>query len=130
MSPGEKVGLWLLKFFGFAAIFSGCLLAEFDKEFLLHDGYEAHFGLISENSWNDLMVGASALFSALVICLITGILSGMKTAWYWMLQIILYLVLFAAIYALLPVQYLSFLPMAGGALILTTLIILLEAKLR
>ncbi|MGR5945683.1 hypothetical protein [Enterobacter sp. C4G1] len=128
MTPAEKMGAWWLRFFGFFIVFAGCLLIDFDNDFLLRE--RLAFGDMSENRWNDLVVGGSSLISALVIFLIVCVVSGKKEAFFWLGQICIFLAIFAGIYASLPEQLVSFFFILCGAFALTSLVVFMLAKRR
>lgn len=128
MAPGKKVGQWLLRFFCFFVIFSASILAELGHDFMMFDRFSSAYGYISASRWDDLVIGVCAFISVLLTSLVTLIVSGRSEASRWLVQIVVYLVLFAAIYTVLPEQYVSFLPIAGGALVLTSLLVFVAAK--
>ncbi|MDR9891970.1 hypothetical protein O7047_17265 [Pseudenterobacter timonensis] len=128
MAPGKNVGQWLLRFFCFFVIFSASILAELGHDFMMFDRFSSAFGYISAPRWDDLVVGVCAFISVLLTSLVTLIVSGKSEASRWLVQIVVYLVLFAAIYTALPEQYVSFILIAGGALVLTSLLVFVAAK--
>lgn len=128
MTPEEKVGLWWLRFLCFFVIFFGALFIEIANDFMLLERFSSVFGYISEARWDDLVIGGCTFFSVLFTCLATLIVSGKSEAGCWLLQISVYLVLFTGIYAGLPEHYVSFVPLAGGALALTSLLIWVGTK--
>lgn len=128
MTPAEKMGMWWLRFLGFFIVFAGCLLIDFDNDFLLRETVTACLGNISENRWDDFVVGGSSLVSALVIFLIVWVVSGKNEATHWLGQICVFLVVFAGIYAALPEQLVSFFLIMCGAFALTSLLVFMLAK--
>lgn len=126
MTPGEKVGLWALRFFCFFCIFLGCLVLEFTSG--IHQKFTEQFGFISEERWNDYVVTTAAIISIVITFLLTLLISGKSEAIRWAMQICCFLVLFTGFPYLIPEQWESFEIVFGFSFAVTSSLIFIAAK--
>lgn len=128
MNPAEKIGLWCLRWLCFIAIFFGCLLSESENESLWYERFTLNFGYIPANRWDDLVVAMCAVISVLITSMIVRLVSGKSEAVHWLAQICVFFIFFTGLFTALPERFVSFITIAGAALILTSLLIFVVAK--